>query len=246
MKRILVTGASGRIGQLLVKHFKDRYDFVLCDAKEPSETFDFPFTKVNIADFNSIRPLFEGVDIVIHLAADPRTSAPWESLLPNNIVGTYHVFEAAFQAGCKKVIYASSINSVDGYPDGIQIHTDMPVAPLNLYGASKAWGEAVGRFYSDMKGMSVYCLRLGAVTNENEPRIKGSQNMTWLGMLLSYRDMLKLFDGCLNTKHKFMIVHGISDNTVKRLDISDTKEKLGYVPMDDGFELAGIVKRKAH
>ncbi len=243
-EKILITGASGKIGQLLVHHLKDRYSLVLTDIKEPAETYGFPFTLADISDLSAIGPLFEGVDTVIHLAADYRREAPWESVLSNNIIGLYNAFEAAHQAGCKKMIYASSINSVDGYPDGIQIKTDMPVAPLNLYGASKAWGEAVGRFYSDMKGMLVYCLRLGAVTDENEPNIKDSQNIIWLQMMLTHRDMLNLFDGCLDTKHPFVMVHGTSDNVFNRLDISDTKEKLGYKPVDDAFELAGILKRE--
>lgn len=244
MEKVLITGASGKIGQLLVRHLKDRYSLVLTDIKEPAEHFGFPFTIADISDFSSIRPLFDSVDTVIHLAADYRREAPWESLLPNNIIGLYNVFEGAHQAGCKKMIYASSINSVDGYPEDIQIKTTMPVAPANLYGASKAWGEAVGRFYSDMKGISVYCLRLGAVTDENEPRIKGSKNISWLHMMLTHRDMLNIVDGCLNTNHPFVMVHGISDNLMKRLDISDTKEKLGYAPQDDAFELAGIMKRE--
>jgi nucleoside-diphosphate-sugar epimerase len=244
MEKVLITGASGKIGQLLVQHLKDHYSLVLTDIKEPAEHFGFPFTNADISDFDSIRPLFDGVDTVVHLAADYRREAPWESLLPNNIIGLYNAFEAMHQAGCKKMIYASSINSVDGYPDGIQIKTDMPVAPLNLYGASKAWGEAVGRFYSDMKGMLVYCLRLGAVLPEDSELYQTHKDPTLLRMVLTYRDMLNLFDGCLNTNHKFMIVHGISDNMSKRLDISDTKEKLGYAPVDDGFELAGVLQRE--
>ena len=137
-ERVLITGASGKIGQLLVRHLKDRYDLVLTDILEPSEHFNFPFTKADISNLEDISPLFENIDTVIHLAADYRREAPWESVLPNNVIGTYNAFEAAHQAGCKKMIYASSINSVDGYADGIQIHTTMPVAPLNLYGAGKA------------------------------------------------------------------------------------------------------------
>ena len=243
-EKVLITGASGKIGQLLVRHLKDRYSLVLTDIKEPAEAFGFPFTLADISDLAAISPLFDGVDTVIHLAADYRREAPWESLLPNNIIGLYNVFEAAHQAGCKKIIYASSINSVDGYPEGIQVHTDMPVAPLNLYGASKAWGEAVGRFYSDMKGMSVYCLRLGAVLPDDSELYQSHKSHILLGMVITYRDMLNLFDGCLNTNHPFVMVHGTSDNVLNRLDISDTKEKLGYKPVDDAFELAGIMKRE--
>jgi nucleoside-diphosphate-sugar epimerase len=240
-EKILITGASGKIGQLFVQHLKDRYDLVLTDIVDIPESFGFPFSKADISDLNAIRPLFEGVHTIIHLAADYRREAPWESLLPNNIVGVYNVFEAAHQAGCRRVIFASSINSVDGYDDGIQIHTNMPVAPLNLYGASKAWGEAVGRFYADFKGLSVHCLRLGWVTAHDHVAIKRA-GVTGLRMVLTYRDLLNLLDGCLASSMHFAMVHGISDNTVKRLDLSDTKANLGYAPMDDSFVLAGLIQ----
>jgi nucleoside-diphosphate-sugar epimerase len=241
-QKLLITGASGKIGQLFVHHLKDRYDLVLTDIVDISESFGFPFTKADISDLNAIRPLFEGVDIVIHLAADYRRDAPWESLLPNNVIGVYNVFEAAHQAQCKRVIFASSINSVDGYPAGVQVHTNMPVAPLNLYGASKAWGEAVGRFYADFKGLSVHCLRLGWVTSHDNEYIAKRANTVMLSMTMTYRDLLNLLECCLKSSHHFAMVHGISDNTYKRLDLSDTKENLGYAPIDDSFVLAGLIQ----
>jgi uronate dehydrogenase len=240
-QKLLITGAAGRIGQLFVQHLKDLYDLVLTDIVEPSETFDFPFVKADISSLESIRPLFDNVHTVIHLAADYRREAPWESLLPNNVIGVYNVFEAAHQATCKRVIFASSINSVDGYGEGIQIHTNMPVAPLNLYGASKAWGEAVGRFYADFKGLSVHCLRLGWVTPHDSEHLTHNSNTVMLSMALTHRDLLILLESCLNSSLHFAMVHGISDNTFKRLDLSDTKANLGYAPIDDSFVLAGLI-----
>jgi nucleoside-diphosphate-sugar epimerase len=241
-QKLLITGAAGKIGQLFVHHLRDRYDLVLTDIVDAPETFGFPFSKVDISSLESIQSLFDGVHTVIHLAADYRREAPWESLLPNNIIGVYNVFEAAHQAKCQRVIFASSINSVDGYPAGVQVHTDMPVAPLNLYGASKAWGEAVGRFYADFKNLSVHCLRLGWVTPHDNEYIKSRANTVMLSMAMTHRDLLNLLDSCLNSSEHFAMVHGISDNTFKRLDLSDTKESLGYAPVDDAFVLAGLIQ----
>ncbi len=240
-QNLLITGAAGTIGQLLIQNLKDRYALLLCDQKEAKETAGFPFSTVDIANMASVSQVFANytdIHTVIHLAADPRISAPWESLLPNNIVGTYNVFEAAHQAGVKRVIYASSINSVDGYRTDIQVNTNMPVAPANLYGASKAWGEAVGRFYADYKNMAVHCLRIGWVTKADNPFFEKAPNKL-LHMTLTHSDLLHFFDTCLASEHNFGIWHVISDNHFKRLDISDTQEKLGYAPEDDGFVLAG-------
>ncbi len=243
--KILITGASGRIGQLLVKHLKDRFELVLSDEKEPEETAGFPFMACDISEISSVTAIFEthpNIHTVIHLAADPRITAPWESLLPNNIVGTYNVFEAAQQAGCKRILYASSINSVDGYRHDIQVNTTMPVAPANLYGASKAWGEALGRFYADFKDIAVHCLRIGWVTAPDTDFIKEKAPNILLHMTLTHADLLRFFDACLASEGKFGIWHVISDNLFKRLDLSDTQEKLGYEPKDDGYVLAGKTK----
>ena len=242
--KILITGAAGTIGQLLVERLKNRHDLVLTDLKTPKETFGFPFQESDIAEFTSIEAVFQtfpGIHIVIHLAADIRTTAPWESLLPNNLIGVYNVFEAAHRAGAKRVIFASSINAVHGHPDDMQIHTNMPVAPANLYGASKAWGEAVGRFYADYKEMAVHCLRIGWVTPHDGEHLQKAAKRELLSMTMTHRDLLKLFEGCLASDLNFGIWHGISDNLFKRLDISDTREKLGYDPSDDGFVLSGKI-----
>lgn len=113
-RKILLTGAAGKIGSFFQNAFADDYEFVLTDIVESEDTKGAPFTQADLSNFDAIRPLFEGVDTVVHLGADPSMDASWESLLPNNVIATYNVFEAANQAGCRRVVYASSINSVLG------------------------------------------------------------------------------------------------------------------------------------
>lgn len=141
LRTVLITGAAGRIGSFLARQFQGRYACTLTDIRTPEETYGFASTTADIADLDALRALCRGVDTVVHLAADPGTEAPWESLLPRNVVGVYNVFQAAHEAGCRRVIFASSINAVSGYPQGVQVQTDMPVRPPNLYGATKAWAR---------------------------------------------------------------------------------------------------------
>jgi uronate dehydrogenase len=243
-QKLLITGAAGRIGQYLLNYWHPHYDLVLTDKRPPQITYDFPFTEADLSDLDSIRPLFNSVDTVIHLANDANPRASWESLLPNNMIANYNVFQAAYEQGCKRVIFASSVNSVAGYPADVQVKTDMPVAPPNLYGTTKAWGEALGRFYSDQKGLSVICLRLGWVTTKDNPRLK--PDFPLLDITLTYEDLQKLFDACLKSSVRFGVFHGISDNRFKRLDISDTRQILGYEPQDDAYSLAGVVTGERH
>lgn len=237
-QKVLITGASGRIGSLIARELGEQYDFVLTDVREPAEPTHFPFTLANLADMPAIRPLFTNIHTVIHLGADPRTQAPWESLLPNNIIATYNVLQAAHEAGCQRVIYASSINAVSGYPPETVVHPDMPVRPPNLYGATKVWGEAAARFYAEELGLSCFCLRFGWVLPRHSEHIRPGQEM--LDILLTYDDLVRLMAACLQAPASvhFGIFHVLSHNRHNRLDISETRRILGYEPQDDAFALA--------
>ena len=237
-RKILVTGAAGRIGSFFIAQFKDQYDFILTDMRAPAETYGFPFTESNITDAAALRDLAHGVDTIIHLAADIRTSAPWDSLLPNNFVGTYNVYEAARETGCRRVVFASTINVMTGYPeDQLNIRPDMPIRPGNLYGSSKAWAEAAGSMYADKHDLSVICLRFGWVI-PRDPHVARLNPTLW-NMVLTLPDCVQLIQRSVEAPDslKFGIFHGVSDNREKRLDISTSREVLGFDPQDDGFAL---------
>ena len=244
-RKVLMTGASGRIGRFLTAHLPDRYDLVLSDIVEPADTRGFSFVKADITDFEAVLALCQGVDTVIHLAANPNMEAVWESLLPLNIEGAYHVFEAAHQAGCRRVIFASSINAVFGYPPDVQVHANMPTRPPNLYGATKVWGEAVACYYADQKNISTICLRFGWVVDRGDPSIR--LDHPYLDITLTYHDLTKLIAASIDAPDevRFGIFHGLSDNRWKRLDIRDTQSVLGYEPEDDGFAIARINEQES-
>jgi nucleoside-diphosphate-sugar epimerase len=239
-RKVLLTGAAGRVGSFLTSHLTDQYDFVLTDIQRPADSHGFPFTEADITDLEAMQALCRGIDTVVHLAADPRMHATWESLLPNNLVGVYHIFEAAQQAGCRRVIFASSVNAVFGYPAELQVQTDMPVRPLNLYGASKAWGEAVACFYADQKNISAICLRFGWVVERESKHIR--LDHPYLDIALTYHDLARLVAASIDAPDelRFGVFHGVSNNRWKRLDISDARRLLGYEPEDDAFAIAGF------
>lgn len=255
-RKVLLTGAAGQIGRVITSALADRYDFVLADVRPVDDTHGFPVAQVDIADLEQLRPLCRGIDTIVHLAAaaDPKT--PWESLLPNNLVGVYHVFQAASEAGCRRVIFASSLHVVDSYPAEMQIDAHSPVRPSTLYGASKAWGEALGSFYADQRHLSVICLRFGWVMARHDPRI--TPGFERLDIILTHDDLVRLIEASIEAPDalRFGIFHGLSNNRWQRLDLNDTRRLLNYQPQDDAFELArrnyygrvrrwvGAVKRK--
>ena len=107
----------------------------------------------DLADLEKLKQLCIGVHTIVHMAGDADASATWADLLAANIVGTYHVFAAAKFAGVKRVIYASSIHAVSGYPADYQVHTTDPVNPGDLYGVSKCFGEAMARYAAGQEGV---------------------------------------------------------------------------------------------
>jgi nucleoside-diphosphate-sugar epimerase len=235
-KKLLITGASGDIGSILLKNLPSgKYDVLLADIRESDLDSEYPFIKLDIADLEAFTAACEGMHTVIHMAADRRTFAPWETLLPANVIGCYNAFEAAHRAGCKRIIYASSVNAMSGHQRDLQLRPDMPIHPGNLYGATKAWGEAVANVYSDHKDLSCLCLRIGWLTDrENRERF---QNPDALPLILTHEDCYRLIMSCVEAPEDLMfgVFSGISDNRYKRMDIRNAQELLGYDPQDDAW-----------
>ena len=114
----------------------ESYDLRLADLETSNERE----MKIDVVELSSCRTACEKVDTVIHLAGVITTDSGFEEISPVNIVGIYNIFQAASEAGVRRVIYASSAQAVEGYPLDMQIRTDMPVRPKNLYGVSKTYG----------------------------------------------------------------------------------------------------------
>lgn len=182
----------------------------------------------------------EGMDTVIHLAGNPSPVADYSELKTVNMDGTYHMMQAASDQGCKRLIFASSIHAVKGYPKDEQVKTDSPLRPLDIYGVSKAFGEAMGNYFAYQKGLEVIAIRIGGHRSLDMMGEKGEQPDSYQrSSYISARDMNQLIQRCVEAQldRPFEIVHGVSENTFKFLDLSDTKEKTGYQPKDNGFDL---------
>ncbi len=237
-RRVLITGAAGYIGTFLTRAWRDRYDLVLVDVKEPREVpEDAQVVVADVQDVEKLREACRGVDTVVHLAADASPSADFDaSVLPKNVIGTHNVYRAASEAGVKRVIFASSIHCVGGYPSDVQVKWDMPVRPCCEYGASKCYGEAVGRYFSDKKGLSVIAVRIGGVHGHEGNKPHHQPQRVDIGV--SEQDLTQLMTLCVEAPEdmRYEIIHALSDNRFKRLDISHTREVLGYEPTDEAGE----------
>ncbi len=245
MKKVLITGMSGLIGGLLRAHLEELggYEFTALNRRPVDGVTSH---QADITDLDAIKPAFEGQDIVVHLAAYARSSAPWDEILSANLIGTRNVFEAARLAGVKRVVFASSGSTLKGWelvepykaiaegryedvPDRWQMITHESVRPNDEYGASKVWGEALGRTYSDVHHMSILCVRIGAVPRENR-----SRSPREFAVFLSHRDVVDILHRCIEAPDdlNYDIFLATSNNKWGIRDMDHAKEVLGYVPQD--------------
>lgn len=235
-RRVLVTGAAGHIGSYFAEHAREKYDLRLMvrgDEKDINAIRAFgEVVEADLGNLGRLKEVCAGIDTIVHLAANPSPSATWAELLRANIEGTYHVFAAACAARCRRVIYASSIHAVSGYPVDVQVKTSEPVNPGDLYGVSKCFGEALARYMAEQEGISAIAIRIGAFQSLEAARRESSVSM--LDAFVSHRDLHQLIEKCIDVENvRFAILHGLSDNCFKRLDISDARELVGYAPQDD-------------
>ena len=174
-KKSLVTGGAGFIGSHIVdKLLKLGHDVVVID-NETSEGHDNYYWnrscenhKVDIRDFQSIAPLFQGVDYVYHLAAKASVQASVDDPLPTistQVMGTANVLEASRLSGVEKLVY-SSTSACYGNSNPIPNAEGMREDPLNAYAIGKLSGEQLVRSYFHLYGLKTVAFRYTNVYGE--------------------------------------------------------------------------------
>jgi NAD+ dependent glucose-6-phosphate dehydrogenase len=114
--KVGITGAGGRIGRNLTEGLTDKYELTLIIRNsQPDTSRNLKIVKADLSKEEEVKGIFEGLDAVIHLAANASPLAPWESILQDNIVATYNVLEEVRRAGVKRVIFASTNHVQDAF-----------------------------------------------------------------------------------------------------------------------------------
>ncbi|WP_433420993.1 NAD-dependent epimerase/dehydratase family protein [Microtetraspora malaysiensis] len=232
--RVLVTGAAGAIGTSLRGTLLRKIPHVrLSDLRSVGRTAAHEeFVQADLTDLDQVRAAVHGMDAVIHLGgiADETDFAV---LKGPNLDGVYNMFEACRLEEVPRVVNTSS-NRITGFHlanrtlDGLEA-----VRPDGLYGAAKAFGEALASLYADRFGLDVVSVRVGSFEEQpSDPR----HLHTWL----SPSDAARLYEACLAAPAGIghVTIYGVSRNTRSWWSQSAAARALGYRPEDDAEQFA--------
>lgn len=263
-------GATGRLATILIRQLKDEYQLKLFSFEKPEctdaetlqtekETYDT--TVVDLSDRDQVKGLFEGLDVVIHLAAYS-LAVPFPEQGPhvvfkNNVEATYHVLEECVRANVKRFIFASTNHTQNGSmcadpakPESLDVDRIKPgtvrlgdfVFPDSLYAVSKTCGEDLCKLFSLHKRIETVVFRIGWIRLNDDPSdLKGTINEAYMrAMYLSQRDAGNFFRKAIEVEMKpaasgipFMIAYAVSNNDARVYDLEETIATLGYVPQDN-------------
>lgn len=170
--RILVTGATGKVGSRLAKRLAQRGDHVRALVRDPARATDLRGGEIELArgdllDVSSLAAAVRGVDAVVHCAAFFRGATPEQAHAVNDL-GTQHLARAACAASVKRFIFTST-GLVYGSNGGRVAGEDDPCAPNAAYPVSKLAAE---RFLLAVDGLDVRVLRLPFVYGDGDPHIR--------------------------------------------------------------------------
>jgi uronate dehydrogenase len=226
--KILITGGEGRIGRLLRLELAGKIALIRSFDRLPAGALaanEESFVG-ELSDMAALEAAMDGVDGVIHLAAVPNEQA-WDTMLQNNVIGTWNVYEAAFRKGVKRVVFGSSNHAVGFYPRGQRLDHAAPCRPDSRYGLTKCWGEDVGSLYADKYGVKSLHIRIGNA-------FPVPQSLRTMALWISGRDLAQLvMIGLTHPEVHSTIVYGVSDNAGGWYDNSQAFV-LGYKPQDRG------------
>jgi nucleoside-diphosphate-sugar epimerase len=233
---VLVTGSAGRIGQAVVRELSARGHAVRGFDRVPTPGTSAALVG-DITDGAAVRRAAEGAAALVHLAATPDDDDFLTQLLPNNVVGVYHVLEAAREAGVRRVVLASSGQVVwwQRFAGPLPIGADVPPTPRGWYAATKVFQEAAGRAYAEGHGLSVIAARLGWCPR-NRAHVEELSGIDWAkDVYLSPADAGRFFARAVEAPAalRFAVVYACSRPL--RQDVYDprpARDLLGYEPCD--------------
>ena len=236
---ILLTGASGALGRVLAHELAaTRWDIRLTDlAPYPGPIPQgATFTQADLDDGVTMLRLAEGCGTILHFGG-VSIDRPFEDVLPPNLRGLYHIYEAARREHAR-VVFASSNHSIGFHERTTVLDADCAYRPDSFYGLSKAYGELMGRLYWDKHGVENVNLRIGSCFPEP---VDARMLATWL----SAADLVRLVRrATLAERVEHAIIWAASANTRMTWWQHDHRDRLGWAPEDSADPFSPAVSLK--
>lgn len=229
-----MTGAAGGVATMIRPHLrKITAELVLSDLGEIDDLQAGEVSMpADLTDPASMDQLLKGADGLIHLGGQS-VEADWETVLNANIIGLHNTYEAARRQDCGRIIFATTNHVVGFYRRQQTIGHTVTPRPDSRYGVSKAFGEALGRFYADKHGLRVLNIRIGNVGDK-------PLDIRRLSIWISPGDLTQLIEIGLNHPElHYEIVYGASNNARAWWD-NGNAYRLGYQPKDRAEDHAEI------
>lgn len=235
MKKLVLTGAAGRLGSYLREPLSNMADELVSSdlADDIGQLYSGErYVRADLAKLDDITALLDGADMVVHFGAIG-DEAPFDDILSANIVGAYNIWEAAYRNQLRRVVYASSIHAVGMHPKSEFIGADAAHRPDTFYGLAKCFAEDLASLYWDKRGIEAVCLRILSCAQVSNARALGS----WL----SYDDLIQLVQRSIDTPTTgFCVAYGVSNNDRAPVDNS-AASFLGYRPKDNAEQFAEAI-----
>jgi uronate dehydrogenase len=214
--KLLITGASGRIGT------------VLCRRLKTYQITRLSYPWVDLSKYHNAKMATKRHHVAIHLAWNLKENFFDEHCLPDNTAMFINLYKAALENGLRRVIMASSVHADDFYNwDGPgMLNTDRQSKPINAYGIHKNFMESLGRYYAN-KGLEVVCVRFGGVSHENTPC---TTNSCERAVFLHHDDCADLIQAILDAPTVpggFAFLNCVSDTKFR---IHDIRNPFGWQP----------------
>ncbi|MDK3071993.1 NAD(P)-dependent oxidoreductase [Sedimentitalea sp. JM2-8] len=227
LSKLLITGASGRLGSVCrgrLGHLADNLRLSDCkdlgDAREGEE-----IVYCGLEDKDAVMELVQGCDGIVHLGGQA-TEAPWETIRAANIDGIVNLYEAARKSSVTpRIVFASSNHAIGFHEQTERLDANSRTRPDGFYGVSKVFGEAVASMYHDKFGIETASIRIGSCFPE-------PANHRMLSTWLSYDDLIRLIVRVFAVPRLGCpIIYGASANAASWWDNRETAY-LGWQPQD--------------
>lgn len=236
MASVLVTGSSGRIGRAVVAELLRRGHAVRGFDRAPGPGH-LDFVQGTLTDRDAVDGAMRGIECLVHLAATPDDADFLTELLPNNLLGVYHVLESARLAGVRRMILASSgqVNWWQEQRGEFPVRPNDPPTPRSWYAATKMFLEGIGRSFSEAHGVSVIVARPGWCPRTEEQRQEIAAAQWAQDIYMSPGDAGRFFACAVEAPEsvRFAVVIAAGRPRYREpLDMTSARELLGYEPRE--------------